>query len=41
VFWRRAKAEPKFLIFGLVQHQYVRTRHNVGWWVLDELVPIR
>jgi PTH1 family peptidyl-tRNA hydrolase len=41
VFWRRTRVPgPAFIVFGLGNPglNYMRSRHNVGWWVLDELV---
>ena len=40
MFWRRKRLPgPDFIIFGLGNPgiNYMRSRHNVGWWVLDEL----
>jgi len=40
MFFRRRRVEPlDFLVFGLGNPglNYARSRHNIGWWVLDEL----
>jgi PTH1 family peptidyl-tRNA hydrolase len=39
VFWRRRVETVAFLVFGLGNPglNYARSRHNLGWWVLDEL----
>ncbi len=38
-FKRKAAPQPDYLVFGLGNPgvNYAGTRHNIGWWVLDEL----
>ena len=39
MFWWRKRQPLEFIVFGLGNPglDHGRTRHNVGWWVLDEL----
>lgn len=38
-FWRKRSEPVAFMVFGLGNPgvDYARSRHNIGWWVLDEL----